>query len=237
MLGSGAPALQPGELGQQEPLPQGYHRLEFALGRDASLRCSLWMPPPQHGSEVPLVLALHWGGEVTAHLSTGFLESLVVPGLKKLGAIIVAPDCPGESWTDETSERAVLALLDYAIRNWPVDRRRIVVTGYSLGGIGSWFLAARHPGIFSAAVPMAGRPVIDGEFRVPVYAIHGRRDEVIALEPTRDAIDALRKAGVDAHLVTVKGATHYETRRFAGPLKGAVDWLLEVWDTASQPAR
>jgi predicted peptidase len=230
-------ALRPGEPGQQEPLTRGFHRLEFALGEDASLRCSLWMPPLESGDTVPLVLALHYGGEVTPQLSMGFLESLVVPGLKKLGAVIVAPDCPGNGWTDETSERAVLALLDFAVRSWPVDRHRIVVTGYSLGGIGAWFFAARHPEIFSAAVPMAGRPVADREFRVPVYAIHGRRDEVIALEPTRRAIEALRAAGVDAHLVSVKGATHYETRRFAGPLKGAVDWLHEVWHSARQPAR
>jgi predicted peptidase len=195
------------------------------------------MPLLQHEGEVPLVLALHYGGEVTEHLSMEFLQSLVVPGLKKLGAVIVAPDCPGDGWTDEASEHAVLAMLDYAVRNWPVDRRRIVVTGYSLGGIGTWFLAARHPEIFSAAVPIAGRPVADGKLRMPVYAIHGRRDEVIDLEPTRQAIDVLRAEGVNAQLVIIKGATHYETRRFAGPLKGAVEWLHDVWDTAPQPCR
>ena len=230
-------ALRPGEAGQQEPLTRGFHRLEFTLGEDASMGCSLWMPPLQHEDEVPLVLALHYGGEVTPNLSMGFLETLVVPGLKKLGAVIVAPDCPGNGWTDEASERAVLALLDYAVSNWPVDRSRIVVTGYSLGGIGTWYLAARHPEIFSAAVPMAGRPVIDTLLRVPVYAIHGRRDEVIDVEPTRRAIEALRADGVDAHLVIVKGATHYETRRFAGPLEGAVEWLRRLWDTTPHASR
>ncbi len=230
-------ALRPIEADQEEPLTQGFHRLEFALGEDASLGCSLWTPPLQHESEVPLVLALHYGGEVTPHLSMGFLQSLVVPGLKKLGAIIVAPDCPGDGWTDEASERAVLALLDYAVRNWPVDRRRIVVTGYSLGGIGTWFLAARHPEIFSAAVPMAGRPVIDTGLRVPVYAIHGRRDEVIDIDPTRRAIDAMRAEGLEAHLVIVKGTTHYETGRFARPLRGAVEWLQGFWNTAPHLSR
>jgi len=230
-------ALRPGEAEQEEPLTRGFHRLEFALGEDASLRCSLWMPPLESGDAVPLVLALHYGGEVTPYFSMGFLQSLVVPGLKKLGAVIVAPDCPGDGWTDPTSERAVLALLDYAVRSWPVDRQRIVVTGYSLGGIGTWFFAARHPEIFSAAVPMAGRPVIDAGLRVPIYAIHGRRDEVIDVEPTRRAIDALRAEGVDAQLVIVKGPTHYETRRFAGPLEGAVEWLRQLWATTPHPSR
>jgi predicted peptidase len=230
-------ALWAGDSEQEEPFTRGFHRLEFALGEDDSLGCSLWMPPFQSEDAAPLVLALHYGGEVTPQLTMEFLESLVVPGLKKLGAVIVAPDCPGDGWTDEASERAVLALLDYAVRSWPVDRHRIVVTGYSLGGIGTWFLAARHPEIFSAAVPIAGRPVADGELRVPVYAIHGRRDEVIGVEPTRRAIDALRAEGVDAQLVIVKGPTHYETRRFAGPLEGAVEWLRRLWDTAPQSSR
>ena len=238
-VGLGAPswALWPGETENTEPPARGFHRLEFALGENASLGCSLWMPPLENGNAVPLVLALHYGGEVTEHLSMEFLQSLVVPGLKKLGAVIVAPDCPGDGWTDEASERAVLAMLDYAIRNWPIDRRRIVVTGYSLGGIGTWFLAAHHPEIFSAAVPIAGRPVADGKLRMPVYAIHGRRDEVIDLEPTRQAIDILRAEGVNAQLIIIKGATHYETRRFAAPLKGAVEWLRDVWDTAPQSSR
>ncbi len=237
ILAAAAWALWPGEPEQEEPLTRGFHRLEFAISEGVSLRCSLWMPPLENGNAVPLVLALHYGGEVTPQLSMGFLHTLMVPGLKKLGAVIVAPDCPGDGWTDEASERAVLAMLDYAIRNWPIDRRRIVVTGYSLGGIGTWFLAAHHPEIFSAAVPIAGRPVADGKLRMPVYAIHGRRDEVIDLEPTRQAIDILRAEGVNAQLVIIKGATHYETRRFAAPLKGAVEWLRDVWDTTPQSSR
>jgi predicted peptidase len=237
VLAASASASRLTEAAQKAQLPRGFQRLEFALREDASLRCSLWMPPLQEGNEVPLVLALHWGGEATEHRSTAFLETLVVPGLKKLGAVIVAPDCPGNSWTDEISERAVLALLAYAVRNWPVDRQRIVVTGYSLGGIGTWFLVVRHPEIFSAAVPMAGRPAAAADLRVPIYAIHGRRDEVIDLDATRHAIDALRARGVDAQLITIKGATHYQTQRFVGPLKGAAEWLLHVWGTAPQPSR
>ena len=225
--------LWAGEPGRAGPLARGFHRLEFALGENASLGCSLWMPPVQHGSEVPLVLALHYGGEVTPQLSMGFLRSLVVPGLKTLGAVIVAPDCPGDGWTDEASERAVLALLDYAVRNWPVDRRRIMVTGYSLGGIGTWFFASRHPEIFSAAVPMAGRPVGDADVRVPIYAINGRRDEVIDIEPTRQAIESLRARGARVELIVVKGPTHYQPQGFVEPLKKAVTWLRQLWEASS----
>ena len=170
---------------------------------------------------------------MTPYYSMGFIRSLVVPGLKKLGAIIIAPDCPGDGWTDPISEGAVLALTEYAVRHWPVDRRRVVVTGYSLGGIGSWFFASRHPEIFSAAVPVAGRPVGDVDVRVPIYAINGRRDEVIDIEPTRTAIESLRARGARVELIVVKGPTHYQTQAFVAPLKEAVVWLRQLWEAGS----
>jgi predicted peptidase len=232
-LAPGTSGLRAQTPAKGKSLSRGFHQLEFAAGADHSLRCSMWVPPLENDGTVPLVLALHWGGEVTPYFSMGFLGSLAVPGLEELGAIIVAPDCPGESWTDPISERVVLALLDYAVGNWPVDRRRIVVTGYSMGGIGTWFFASRHPEWFSAAVPVAGRPEGDGDVRVPIYAIHGKRDEVIDLEPTRRAIERLRAKGVQVELVVVKRPSHYQTREFVEPLKAAVTWLRRLWQADS----
>ena len=39
-----------------------------------------------------------------------------------------------------------------------VDMKRIAVTGFSVGGTGSWHFAAKYPERFSAAIPVAGRP-------------------------------------------------------------------------------
>jgi len=211
------------------PLEQGYQRFEFTDPQGTVIRCSVWAPKLADGVPVPLVLALHYGGQVTPFYGMGFLEQLVVPGMRSLGAIIVAPDCPGDGWTNEVSERAVLGLLQFAVQSWPVDQRRLVVTGYSMGGFGVWYLAKRHPGVFAAAVPIAGSPGDNRDVSIPVYAIHGRRDEVVDLEPTRLAIEELEARGINAKLVIVKGPTHYETHRFAQPLKGAVEWLEQLW--------
>jgi len=217
--------------GTGKPLARGFHQLQFEVGEGEQLRCSLWLPKLEDGQSVPLVLALHYGGEVTPYYSMGYLQSLVVPGLKKLGAVIVAPDCPGNGWTDPDSERIVMALLEYAARTWPIDRDRVVITGYSLGGIGAWYLASRHPDWFSAVVPVAGRPEGVSDIRVPVYAIHGRRDEVIDVAPTEEAIQALLDRGANAQLVVVKGLTHYENHRFAQPLSATVEWLRRLWSS------
>jgi hypothetical protein len=64
------------------------------------------------GQPVPLVLALHFGGSVTPFYGKLILTGLVEPALRKLGAIIVAPDCTARDWTQPQSEADVLALLD-----------------------------------------------------------------------------------------------------------------------------
>ncbi len=212
----------------------GLHRRELALPEGTTLRYSVSIPAIEPGARVPLVLALHYGGEVTPHYGEDYLELLVLPGLAGFPALLVAPDCPGRGgWTDPTSEAALLALLDHAVAEWPVDRDRVVITGYSLGGGGTWAMIGRHPERFCAAIPMAGWPDPDhpADGSVPIYAIHARDDEVISIEPTRTAIAELHRRGKPAQLLSVVGASHYQTAAFVEPLTTAVAWLEKVCPT------
>ncbi len=204
--------------------------------------------------QAPLVLALHygWQGELPQFYGRGFLEPMVEPAFAGLGAIILAPDCPDTDWHQPRSERALLALLDEIRSEFAVSPDRIVITGYSLGGMGTWFLAAEHPEIFSAAIPMAAPPMLerpDGSLStsqnrffegdaiaaheaigtMPLYAIHGRLDEVIPLAPVQTAIEALQAGGASIEFVIVEGASHYDMGRYVDPLKRAVEWLKQGW--------
>ena len=76
----------------------------------------------------PLVIALHFAGKNRAHFGRGILTSLVEPGLRELGAIIAAPDSPGQGWTSPDSERAVLALVDFLTESYRIDPKRMGVT-------------------------------------------------------------------------------------------------------------
>lgn len=181
---------------------------------------------------VPLVLTLHFGGYVTPFYGRHILAGLVQPALRELGAIIVAPDCTASDWTHPRSEEDVLALLDHIQDSYVVDPGKILITGYSKGGRGTWYLAARHQERFAAAVVMAGWPqsdVVDVEWEIPLYVIHSREDEVIPLQPTATAVKQLQAKGVPVELVVLEGVTHYETNRFVEPLRGAVPWIEKVW--------
>lgn len=213
--------------GEGVPGP-GRQRLTLPLDR-GTLRYSLSMPVLEQGARAPLVLALHYGGEITPWYSMPFLEMLAGPAFEPLGAIIVAPDCPGRGWTDPRSEAAALALVRHALDHWPADPRRVAVSGFSMGGIGTWHLAAGHPELFSAALPVAGLPG-DELPAIPLYAIHSRQDEVIELGPAKRAVKEMKRQGVRAKLVVLEeGPPHYRTPAFAPALRQGARWLERLW--------
>jgi predicted peptidase len=180
----------------------------------------------------PLILALHYGGTVTPFYGKGLLVGLVEPALRDLGAIIVAPDNVAAGWSNPESEANVLALLDAIYSRYNIDEGKTLITGYSLGGMGTWYLAARHPRRFKAAIPIAGRPqadVLETTWRIPLYVLHGRDDEIIPLGPTETAVRELQKQQVEVTLEVIDGITHYDTGGFVGPLSGTVPWIQSAW--------
>src|SRR5262245_46076997 len=125
---------------------------------ELSISYAISIPKGYSASEaVPLVLALHYGGSPN-RAGHGVLSILVAPAFSALGAIIVAPDSVGGPWSEPENERAVNALLDAVQASYRIDKRRVAVTGFSMGGAGVWHFAGKYPERFSAAIPVAGRP-------------------------------------------------------------------------------
>jgi predicted peptidase len=200
------------------------------------LRYGISVPDGDRRQPRPLVLALHPGGERPAFYGSMYLARLFMPALERLGAIVIAPDCPTPAWTDADADQAVMALLQSVLGEYPIDRRRILVIGYSLGGRGSWFMAARHPDFFTAAIPIAGSP--DGQplerlGRIPTYVIHSRGDEIIPPGPDERAIAELDKLGRPAMIDLVDGGGHFDTSSYAPALIRAVNWVERQWKEAA----
>ena len=197
------------------------------------LRVTFAVPAGYTGTTpVPLVVALHFAGNVTPFFGKGFLTALVEPGLRDLGAVIAAPDCRGRGWTDPTSEADVLALVDHAMHAYRIDPARVLLTGYSMGAMGTWYLAARHQDLFSAALIVSGLPLAHAaevDWRIPLYLIHSRDDERLLLKPTADVVKRLEAEGRDVKLVVVSGLTHYQVPGFVPYVRAAVPWIEDAW--------
>ena len=210
--------------------PEGLHYGRLSRDGEAAVRYAISVPPKYDRSHpVPLVLALHFGGN-PAGAGSGVMKALVRPALEGLGAIIVAPDSSGGGWDTPENDRAVNLLLEQVMQSYAIDKKKIVVTGFSMGGRGAWSWAAKYPDRFVAAVPVAGRPPDSLEgWRMPVLAIHSVHDTVVPIGPTQDAIATLKSAGVRAEMIVLGGPGHHETYKFVDGLQQAVPWLQQIW--------
>lgn len=142
----------------------------FALG----VNClSLQPDPAAQQAPPPMILFLHGIGE--RGRGGDDLERVHRWGLPKLrstgsslsdGAfpfLVIAPQCPPHrTWCDEDVLRAIDRLLDEVVASRLADPRRLIVAGFSMGAIGSFCLALRHPRRFAALVSVCGRcPIPD----------------------------------------------------------------------------
>jgi predicted peptidase len=164
----------------------------------ATLNYLLYLPDG-YGKEDrawPLVLFLHGAGE-----SGNDVNRVKVHGPPKLVAagkefpfILVAPQSSRRGWEPATLN----ALLDDVVANYKVDRDRIYVTGLSMGGFGTWALAAAYPDRFAAIAPICGggNPADAAKLKnLPIWVFHGGKDPVVPPKMSEEMVHALQAAG------------------------------------------
>jgi predicted peptidase len=113
-----------------------------------------------------------------------------------------------------------------------IDRKRVLVVGFSMGGRGTWFMAAHHANLFTAAIPMAASVVdesVEGLGRIPTYIIHSRGDQVVPFAPAERNAQALEKLGRAVKFEALPDLTHYDMRGYVPALGRAVKWIGERW--------
>jgi predicted peptidase len=123
----------------------------------------------------------------------------------------------------------LIQLLDHVENHLHIDPTRVYVTGLSMGGFGTWRLAAAHPERFAAAVPICGGgdpATMAGSLRrVPLWAFHGARDAVVPLARSCEMVEAVRCAGGHVRLTVYPDVEHNSWERtYANP--EVYDWLL-----------
>ena len=174
----------------------------------------------------PLVIALHWagGGEVYKE----YFSCLVEPVFTAIDPVIIAPDAEYLAWTVPHNEHKVLTLIDLAKKFWNIDPDKIIITGYSNGGIGSWHFAHAYPDHFAAAIPMAGAYKHARKTSVPLYVIHGQKDELFPVNQIEDWVRAMKAIDNNITFAIHPEHSHYTACAYTEELKKAMTWLKEV---------
>ncbi|MEO2018279.1 MAG: prolyl oligopeptidase family serine peptidase [Fuerstiella sp.] len=175
----------------------------------------------------PLVLFLHGAGERGDDLQLVRKHGppkLIGEG-KEFPFIVVSPQCPKDVWWEPIE---LTALLDEVISRHKVDEDRVYVTGLSMGGFGTWRLAAFTPNRFAAIAPICGGGETYWARRfphLPTWAFHGAKDTGVPLERSQEMVDALTEKGGQPRLTIYPEAGHDSwTETYNNPQ--LYEWLL-----------
>lgn len=197
----------------------------------------------------PVVLFLHGAGE---RGDDGLLQTEVGvgPAIRRqpdrFPALVVFPQARRDTNWQGTSARVAMAALDRTRTEFRTDPARVYLTGMSMGGNGSWFLAYHHPDRFAAVAvicgfvsprgPLAGilgadvadpyAAIARAISHLPVLIVHGEVDPVVPVAESRRMHEALRAAGASVRYVELPGTNHNSwDATYASP--ELVGWLLE----------
>ena len=182
----------------------------------------------------PLVLFLHGAGE-RGDGSKEKLPLVCVNALPKYAEegeeypfILLCPQCP-ENIVWNNIVLTLRALVDKIAAQYSADPDRIVCTGLSMGGFGTWEMGVTYPDYFAAIAPVCG-----GGFSwraallkdMPVWAFHGDADNVVPISYSETMVEAIKKSGGNVKFTVFPGVNH-NSWDSAYQTTDVVKWLTE----------
>jgi dipeptidyl aminopeptidase/acylaminoacyl peptidase len=114
----------------------------------------------------------------------------------------------------ELSEQDVMNVLAIAQEGYNIDDSRIYLWGHSMGGAGTYHLAARYPEIWAGlavAAPAPRRESLDEveAFKdIPVLVLHGDADATVPVAGSRTWVARMRELGMQHVYIEVPGGDH-----------------------------
>ncbi len=173
------------------------------------------VPPPGWSGQSPIgaFVFIH-GHRASAEEMVGYRDLLAA--VHALGFMLVAPQGLGDSWSTKGSPgegrrdevRFIGEVMEDLARRFPIDTRRLVVSGFSQGASVTWEIACRGDGRFRAFLPIAGvwwrpMPTECPAPRRPLLHIHGISDPVMPMEG-RSLRDRWRQGDVREAFATMR---------------------------------
>jgi predicted peptidase len=164
---------------------------------------ALFVPHDYEGDEpYPLILFLHGSGERGADGKKP-TEVGLGPAVRKrektFPAFVLFPQYRQFTWSPDSDDaRRALGMLARVQKEYKIDPARVYLTGVSMGGFGTWHLAAKYPDWWAAIVPVCGggdakaAPAIKD---IPCWIFHGAKDPTVPVGLSRQMFEALKAAG------------------------------------------
>jgi len=122
----------------------------------------------------------------------------------------------------------LLTLTDKILKDYPVKMDQVYVMGLSMGGMGTFEIANRKPGLYAAAIPICGGgdPVTAATLsKINWWVFHGAKDDVVLPVYSDIMVDALKKSNASVKYTVYPDANHNSwDAAFAEP--NLLNWLF-----------
>lgn len=207
---------------------------------DSEQPFALWVPRSySHRKKYPLIVALH-GSDAGHRMIPEECFQMHRRGFRE-DVIFLSPFGRGDIDYRGPGEADIWDTMNWVKSHYSIDSRRQYLTGLSMGGFTAWSLAAAYPDQWAAIAPVCG----GGEVAqvkalkdVPVWCVHGERDELVPIRYSRVLVAELQRLGYPHRYDELKGWGHhswpwlYDTDRKEDSL---ADWFLQ-FRRATPPA-
>jgi phospholipase/carboxylesterase len=126
----------------------------------------------------------------------------------------IGPDAMGYAWYSMSlggapdvegmlsSQRQLQTFLDECLKRYPIDVKKLLILGFSQGGVMAYSLALAQPQRFAALVALSSwlpkeltphLKITDAVQSLPTLIHHGTQDSTIEVERARDSVQRLRE--------------------------------------------
>ncbi len=201
-------------------LAKGYFTASYVSSVDDSEQpFALWVPLSYSRRKAyPLMVMLH-GSDADHRMIPEHCLEIHQAGFRE-DVILLSPFGRGDVEYCGPGEADIWEAINWVKERYRIDARRQYLSGLSLGGYAAWQLACDYPEQWAAIAPVCG----GGDVRavpamksVPVWCVHGERDEIVPVANARRMVEALKLAGGKVRYDELTGWGH-----------NSWDWLYDA---------
>lgn len=194
--------------------------------------------PKNPQKNMPLIIYLHGGTSKGDDLNKlteidGFPQYLKNGELGDVRAYVIMPQLTSDKkgWTDISA--GIREIIGKAADLYGIDKTNVSLTGHSMGGTGTWGLAAANSDLFRRIAPLSGSITLNEKNvnalkSVSVRAFVGANDTIVKPQSSKAFVAALKKAGGNAEITEFEGADHFAVPKltYCGENINLIDWLI-----------
>ncbi|MDO5572212.1 MAG: alpha/beta hydrolase-fold protein [Bacteroidales bacterium] len=200
-----------------------------------STTLNYWLyTPAKVENNMPLLIYLHGGSgkgsDLNIILENGFPKYLHDGDLGNLNAYVIIPQLSKDiiGWSNIAT--ILKELITSTATKFHCDNTCISITGHSMGGTGTWSIAAKFPKLFYRIAPLSGS-ITNTEANVTslkesnIWAFVGSADVIVNPQSTIDFIKELNT--YNSKYTIINDATHFDVpQAYVSQEYKLVDWLL-----------